>query len=378
MNKGFMKTLCKAVVILCVVVIIDILGVAFLALKTVSIPFVPNRNIDNMSDYYIAVWDRVKGNPVDNRFVVIDITENSRREIAEILNAIKSMNPAIIGLDVSYIWEENPSEDSLLVQTIRSIPNIILPVEYYTTEKGNDAFLYSIFQNQLIGKEYGVVSFPENRDVLRTYKPCFKFEDRTIGAFGCVIAKKCGADISNLEKRNSVLINFTTLKLTDDEAIPGFQFLNLDSRNNQFRSSQIANKIVLIGSTNQTRDQHLTPLGNLSGVMIHAHIINSLMENKRIRETPLLIRYFLCFAVAIVVLMWCQKSKKPKETNNRIWKTIVIWSALFCASVVLFAVIGTFLFCRLCYYIDFSPYIVTLIVTFLIKDRSIGFKELRK
>ena len=293
MNNRFLNASCKAVVVVCFVVIIDILGIAFLALKTVSIPFVPNRNIDNMSDYYTAVWNKMKGNSVDNRFVMIDVTDNSRREITEILNTVNNMNPAIIGLDVSYIWKENPSEDSLLVQTIQSIPNIILPVEYYTNELGNDAFLYSIFQNQLIGKEYGVVSFPENRDVLRTYKPSFEIESCAIGAFGCVIAKKCGADISELEKHNSALINYTTLKLTDDDAVPGSQFLNLNSRDCQFRSSQIVDKVVLIGSTNQTRDQHLTPLGNLSGVMIHAHIINSLMENKSIRETPLLIRYFI-------------------------------------------------------------------------------------
>jgi len=135
MGKKYVNTLLKAVVIIFIVVIIDLLGVAFLALKTISIPFVPNRNIDQMSDYYTAVWKSVKGNSVDNgRFEIIDVTDCSRRDITEILKAVSNMSPKVIGLDVSYISEENPTEDSLLVQTILSIPNIVLPVVFQDNE----------------------------------------------------------------------------------------------------------------------------------------------------------------------------------------------------------------------------------------------------
>lgn len=379
MNIKFTNSLIKAVMIICLVVIIDVLGIAFLVLKTVSLPFVPNRNIDSMSDYYTAVWESVRDAVDNGRFAIIDITDNSRREITEILRNVNSMDPAIIGLDVSFIHEETPNEDSLLVQTIQSLPSLVLPVEYLDNELGSESFHYVVFPNQLTDKEYGVVSFPDNRDVLRTYNPSFKIGNQSFDAFGCVIAQKCGADISHIHEKSNLLINYTTLEFADDDVVPGFQFLNLNERDSLSLASEIAGKIVLIGSTHLTSDQHLTPLGNsLSGLMIHAHIINSLIEDKSIQTTPLIIRYLFCFIMALVTLLWFQKRKPSKEKNNKIWTQIIMWSILFCASVLLFAVIGTFLFCNLYYYVDFAPYIVTLILVYFIKDKEFDFKKLCK
>lgn len=378
MEKKYVNTLLKAVVIIVLVAIIDLLGVAFLVLKTVSIPFVPNRNIDQLSDYYTAVWESVKGNSVDNeRFAIIDITDYSRRDITEILQAVSNMNPKVIGLDVSYISEENPVEDSLLVQTILPIPNIVLPVEYQDKEQGKESFYYSVFYDQLKNKDYGVVSFPNNRDVIRIFTPSFSIENQSIDAFGWTIANKSGADLSSIDFRKEMIINYTTLKLEDDDEIPGFQFLNMNQRDSISLASEINGKIVLIGGTKHTSDQHLTPLGSsLSGVMIHAHIINFLIENKVIHSTSLLIRYLLCLIVAVVAIMWNDKRYKSEEKRKSIWITIALWCVLFLVFVILFAGIGTFLFCRYNYYIDFSPYIVAIIIAHLLKDKTIIFGKL--
>lgn len=378
MEKKYVNMLLKAVVIIVLVVILDLLGVAFLALKTVSIPFVPNRNIDQMSDYYTAVWKSVKGNSVDNeRFAIIDITDYSRRDITEILHAVSNMNPKVIGLDVSYISEENPAEDCLLVKTIRTIPNIILPVEYHDKEQEKEVFYYSIFYDQLKDKDYGVVSFPNNRDVIRIFTPSFCIGKQTIDAFGCVVADKSGTDLSDIDRQKEMIINYTTLKLEDDDEIPGFQFQNMSHRDSISLASEINGKIVLIGGTKHTSDQHLTPLGSsLSGVMIHAHIINSLIENKVIHSTSLSIRYLLCLIVAVLAIMWNDKRKKSEEKRKSIWITIALWCVLFLVSVIIFACIGTFLFCWYSYYIDFSPYIVAIIIAHLLKDKTITFGKL--
>lgn len=380
MKIKFSTIIYKAIIVICIVVIVDLLDVAFLALKFASIPFVPNRNIDCMSDYYTAVWKSVKGNSVDNeRFAIIDITDYSRRDITEILKAVSNMNPKVIGMDVSYISEENSTEDSLLVQTIQSIPNIVLPVEYQNNEQGQDVFGYSIFYDQLKDKDYGVVSFPNNRDVIRIFTPSFSIENQSLDAFGFVIANKDGADLSSMDRQKEMIINYTTLKMEDNDEIPGFQFLNMNQRDSISLASEITGRIVLIGGTKHTSDQHLTPLGSsLSGVMIHAHIINSLIENKVIHSTSLIIRYLLCLIVAVVAIMWNDKRKKSGEKRKSIWKTIASWCFLFLISVILFAGMGTFLFCRYNYYIDFSPYIVTIIIVHLLKDKTITIDKLCK
>lgn len=380
MSNKYLNTFFKAIIIILLVVIIDYLGVAFLTLKTVSIPFVPNRNIDEMSDYYTAVWKSVKGNSVDNgRFAIIDVTDYSRRDITSILKAVSNMNPKIIGLDISYISEDNPGDDSLLVQTIQSISNVVLPVEYQDKNQGADVFNYSIFHNQLKEKEYGVVSFPNNRDVIRLFTPSFSIGNQTIDAFGYVIAKNSGANLSSINRQDEMIINYTTLKLEDDDEIPGFQFLKMNQRDSISLASEITDKIVLIGGTKHTSDQHLTPLGNsLSGVMIHAHIINSLIDNKIIHSTPVFIRYLLCLIVAFVAIIWHDKQKKSEKKGNNFYKKIALWCFVFFVSVIFFAGIGTFLFCKINYYIDFSPYIVTIILAYLLKDKTITFGKLCK
>lgn len=373
MKKNYVNTLLKAFVIVVLVAIINMLGLAFLALKTVSIPFVPNRNIDQMSDYYTAVWKSVNEDSIDNeRFAVVDISDCSRREITEILQAVSNMNPKVIGLDVSYISEEDPDEDKMLAQTLQSIPNIVLPIEYQDKEQGKETFEYSIFHDQLKDKDYGVVSFPNNRDVIRFFTPSFCVENQSLDAFGWAVANKSGVDLSSIDDQKKMIINYTTLKLDDGDALPGFQLLNMSQREFISLASEINGKIVLIGGTKHTSDQHLTPLGHsMSGIMIHAHIINSLIENRVIHTTPLIIRYLLCLVVTIVVLIWNDKRKKPEEKPNSIWITTVFWCTLFIVSVVLFAGIGTLLFCRYNYYIDFSPYIVSIIITNLLKNRKI-------
>lgn len=372
MNKKYVNTLFKGLIIIILVVIIDFLGVAFLALKTVSIPFVPNRNIDKMSDYYTALWEKVRGNSVDNgRFVIIDISDCSRSDITKILKTVSNMNPKIIGLDVSFISQGDTYEDSLLVHTIQSTPNIVLPVEYLDKVKGREVFNYSVFHNQLMDKEYGVVSFPNNRDVIRLFTPSFCIGNQSIDAFAYVIAEKCNKNLSAIDLQKEMIINYTTLRLNDDEELPCFQLLEMNERDSLSLYSQICDKIVLIGATKHTSDQHLTPLGSsLSGVMIHAHIINSLMDNKVIKTTPLIIRYVLCLVVALLAVMRHKRRNQSVGKGKSIGKTIILWCFLFLISVILFAGIGTILFCNYSYYIDFSPYIVTLIIAHLLKDKT--------
>ena len=329
-----------------------------------------------MSDFYTSVWKRINERSVDEgRFVIIDITDNSREEITEILNNVREMNPSIIGFDVSYISKKDPTIDSLLVCSLQSLPHLVLPLEYHD-EQEKDTFLNNIIFDQLIGKEYGVVSFPENKDVIRTFRPSFVVGENRVDAFRCVIAEKCGADISEIRKDKGRLINYTTLRLSDDDAKSGWQFVRIDSVSRLSLASDVSGKIVLIGSTHHTSDFHMTPLGySLSGIMIHAHVINSLLDNKLIKSSHKILRYVICMVLAILALFLYQKHGNLIKTYSMC--SVVLWGVLiFLVSIILFACLGTFLYCQYCYYIDFAPYITTLIIVYFIKDKNFKFKNL--
>lgn len=352
-------------------------GIAFLILKTVSVPFLPNRNIDNMSDYYTAVWESIKRNARDDgRITVIDITENSRKEIATILSIINDMEPQVIGLDVTNSWEEDKSTDSIFVSTIKNISNIVLPVEYYNYAEGEEHYRFSTLYGHIIDKEYGVVSFPNNRGILRQYQPVFKDSIIRYDAFGCAIANKLGLDISNIREKSRVLINYTTLNLSDDYATPGDYVLNLkDSLSYNSFLSDITGRVILIGSTRLKNDQHLTPLGySLSGVMIHAHIVSSLISGKTIRTVPNWLRYLICLIISVAILALPNRVFVSRVPRHRNGFRILLFIIVFLAAMVLFSGIGTYVFCHLCYYIDFAPYIVVMVLLYLFKKTEITKK----
>lgn len=378
MNMRYTRLLLSAFVITIVSFIIVQTNIAFLLLKAITVPFVPSRNIDQMSDYYTAVWKSVNKKANDNdRFTIIDVTGNSRKEIVDILSAIKEMNPRIIGLDVNFInsTEADSIVDSLLIHTLQSIPNLVLPVEYYTNDN-NNAFLYSIYHQYLYNKEYGVVSFPNNRDILRTHCPFFHNGQDTLYSFAYIIAKKFSKTSYQIRYSSDELINYTTLRLGDEHAQSGDEYLNMNSRDSAFIASQISNRIVLLGCTRDTEDQHLTPLGyNLSGVMVHANIINSLIENKSINPGSQKLRYLLCFILAFFLLKRYQNNIISQSKNHKLWLSILYYIIVFIFSVFIFSVLGTFFFCKVNYYIDFAPYIVTFIIVSVTKHWTLNIKE---
>lgn len=369
LNKVF-----RSLIFTLIAFVINAIGLVFLILKLVSLPFVPDRNIDNMSDYYTTVWERVQGNSVDEgRFQVVDLSDNDRRDIVEILSIISGMNPKVIGFDINCIYKDSSIVDSLLVELLRSNQNIVLPVEY--TE---NKFLYSVFYEELKDKEYGVVSFPGTKGILRTFYPSFTSGDKFHRSFACAVAEMYGADISRVYRKNKHLINFTTLRLTDADAIPGNQFLNLNERDSSSLASEISNRIVLLGTSRLTIDNHMTPLGyNLSGVMIHAHIINALIDGKTIRTVNPLVTYFICFIMSFVLMM-IKRNDRSRTNVKIVWKYKIVWALLtFLCSILAFSLIGTIIYCKCNLFIDFAPYIVVVVIWYILKDKEFNV-NLRK
>ena len=108
----------------------------------------------------------------------------------------------------------------------------------------------------------------------------------------------------------------------------------------------IDNHIVLIVTTHEEQDMHLTPLGKMPGIKIQAYTLLTLLERKPIKSVPswvnFIVAFLFCYIVEVLVTgAYCLLSRKRTcsvrvffaESNVVRDTTLLIMILLFCLLV---------------------------------------------
>jgi CHASE2 domain-containing sensor protein len=124
----------------------------------------------------------------------------------------------------------------------------------------------------------------------------------------------------------------------------------------------IENHIVLVGTMTEEQDMHLTPLGKMSGLMIQAYSLNTILQQNSIIHIPWYIEWLVCFIICwlLQLLMTALTLYATKYEKNGIvyfFKKANLFSgALFVVWMV---------FTNYILYICFSKYHLVLDATML-------------
>lgn len=300
-------------------------------------------------------WRGEKDSPED--IVIIGIDDNSLTEIgnwpwarlihARLLDILKTQKPKLIIFDI--IFDIETKDDLIFAQKIKELNNIILPAYLYSsTDPKLKVILFQIRESVSVLKECALYNGLNNlildKDkVVREGR--LYFEDLSgnkyysLSLYAYSFLRK--APIQDIVKKfpKTFYINY----------LGGPSSINIISYSNVLKKeidlSILKDKIIFIGAVSDLlKDTYLNPftgykrwgkipLSNISGVEIHANILNNLLNENYLMPTPLWINLIILF-ITLFILGFIQRKK------------IIINLIIIFISTLVYSFINIYLFYR--------------------------------
>ena len=228
----------------------------------------------NFTDIYDRVADKRDVCTLSDDIVIVSVDGCNREQIAATIDAVSFFEPSAIGLDLFFIY---PSVvDGALIEAIRSSDKIVLPIS------DGEEPVVSYFYPQL-NNGYGCVNMTTNSsyEIVRDFIPVFDIDSLKVPCMALAIAEK----VSGREIKEEELSEKIWYSSVDFDIINSSELLDSSGFPIMEAAGRIKDKAVLIGVVNDGSDMHRTPVKEqMAGIEIHAHILDTILHNKRIDE----------------------------------------------------------------------------------------------
>lgn len=319
----------------------------------------------------------------DTNIVIVNVGEKNRAEIGMLINRISACEPKAIGVDVIFKQPKNdaPVVDTILSEAIKQSGKVVLATKFAYDKNGKELGIvksYNLFSDYAQNSYVNVVT--DGTDSIARYKTCREFypkhtyQGEKMNFFAIDLAAKLSPakakkflDRNNQSEFINYLGNLGSYGFVHLNDVAKFQSIEHDAvLNMQFDPSLFENKIVLLGFLGRTiGDQDLedifyTPLNpeyvgksypDMFGVVIHANIINMILNETYIDPVPTWLKVVLGIIVAYfsVVLLYTAFLAYPLMygTLSKIIQ-FVLWIS------VLFVIVGIFYSYRIKYDADLA------------------------
>lgn len=290
-GRGIALLLAKAAGITAIAFILSLLISSPFA-ATISALFSSSDKSDFvMSDLYYQIADNRPVRHFDDRMVILDIGNANRAEIAEMLSVVGLCGPKAVAIDVNF---EFPSDnDSILLDALSGLPSLVLPLGL---EQEGDAFKVKerpFFYDTHPGFSYGAVNFPSSGrgGTIREYVKWFpNAEGEPILSFPEAAAKAAGYRFDTPTKGEGVPTGLV--------AYQSKEFVKIPYEELPYRTGELEDKIVLVGSTTEAGDVYSIPLRHgVSGLEIHAYSLSTLLDGVEMHRMP----GYIATAIALII-----------------------------------------------------------------------------
>ena len=272
--------------------------------------------------------------------VLVDMTDlYSRKDIAKLLLDLDSCRPKMVGVDLSFFHHKDESgtieDDSILIQAVKSTaPKTVFVYELQDYSSNDNAFhssRHSFFVDSVEVNE-GFSNIKNNFDqkAVSVYKASEKLKDQKVYSLTAEMLKLSG--MLDVDEDNDIPIDFasTTFKIVDAR---------------DFTLSDIQDNFVLVGAARSNDDVVNTPMGAISGLLLHAYTLHSMLNKPKVHVVGNFVNYLfgliMCYLLAII-LVWSDKAldRKPTATNVFIKQSRLlpqIFSVLWLILIMLFS-----------------------------------------
>lgn len=340
-EKSVLKTsLGKGLIVTAIVVVCYAVGALLISTES----FDPIQNIINnynLSDFYFRFHTASDRN--DGEVIIVDISDmdteedNTRSQIAALIEIIDQARPSVIGLDVFFsaaAMTSKEDNDSLIHVLQRIQTPLVAASKLKAVDEQHNRLISSFFmplmtENSLIRE--GIVDFPRESKTIRTYRPVWYNEGDTLPSFAKQIADLAGIPMADNDEQE--LIDFADMdqhKYRSDSA--------------KYLLDLFSDRIVLIGAINDERDLFPIPVTlNTSrkcpGVEIHKQILltaQSGWKPKKVAQwLDILISILVVWIISVLFLFW-NNFNKGKYKIRIFWFSPVV--------IILIFIIGHYLF----------------------------------
>lgn len=294
-----------------------------------------------LSDFYIRTANRTSPSLLHPNIVVVGVDGLNRMEIAHVTSLIDALGARVVALDV-FMNDSSPYDTEVLA-SLEVCDHLVLPISLTGADSA------SIFPS-LTNARYGYVNLDSAREggTVRS----FTLLRDGMHSFASILAGK--------NEPVTGLIRFDGVE---------FDILSPDEIN----GDAVRGKTVLVGNINDFSDGHMTPVGILPGVLVHAYTARTIMDGCTPRTWSTWIIILIAFLTGTLIL-WQHTlvSLKDGDLGNLCSRVVQI-----CLLLLLYLV-GSSLFIRQGVYADFSLPIVLAAAVLLLYDIVHGVLSLKK
>ena len=341
-----------------------------------------------LTDSFLSVnnffMDRMyqKNKTTNKDIIIIAIDDKSLEELGEyktwnrsyyakVVENLASKNPSVIGLDILFTGESNPTYDQMLVDACKD-HNVVCGSNLLFGNNIDNNGDYFTIKSSIVGVSYpyealnNVVStgyvnslLDKEDSVVRKIIPIKKYDEEYVSFSYKIYEKYCEANGYKINKYNNneaYRINYAS------EPFEGYTTISFVDIYNGLVPSDLEDCIVLVGAyAAGLSDSYYTPIksGVLEyGVEIHANIIDAYTRNDLVEEGN---KALIIILVLIIIAVFAYI----------IYKSHIIFSSSTSIGLILFALgLQSILYVNKIYF----PLLSLVISTISIYIAYIGFK----
>lgn len=311
----------------------------------------------DVTDFYNSVANKQFIPKCDSNVVIVDIGAASRYELAEAIDAISYCEPRVIGLDVIFDSQHDHDEDEFLLQTIKSVPNIVVASSLSDAKR-------SFFDENIPLTNKGFAELGDESEIVRRLYVNQISGTDTLRSFVSQMVQL--AKVGVKEPINGDYIHYPALD---------YYVININQIEQEHKI--LKDKFVLIGTLANNEDVFYTPIDlRMNGVRVHAHILSTFLSERRIEDFSKISQWAIAlvvvFGLIFLRMYFAFGGNSLGDVIMRITHLFAVW---------LFVYIGYILFVQFHLYCDLPIALISCISLFVAdiwQAIIIGFRRFGK
>ncbi len=272
-------------------------------------------------DTYYAQKMAPENKKVNQEIVLVNVLHLSREKLASLVDKVQQQQPRVIGVDVIFDHEKELYSDEKLWQVLQP-ENVISAFAIQELKLIKNDPKLGVFRHKL---GYANFNFDTYNSVIRNFQAKKDFEGFEYQSFGLraaqrYLGRKIKLEWEGMDKK-STPINYSGGR-------EHFFSFDADEILEQDSIPVLKNKIVLLGylgtpmgNPNDIEDRHFTPLNqefvgksapDTFGIVIHANIIEMLIEDNRLNEAPIWLLLLVGFVLTFLAIAYFIRLNKKR------------------------------------------------------------------